>query len=609
MKKSIVQIVIIMLFSTSILSVVSLKENDVINEKPPIENIDWWPMFHHDLLNTGYTSSSSPTSNQKIWDYSMNGFDPTSPSIFENKVYIGTGYEGNGWIYCLDINNGEELWVKQVNGEILTSPCIVEDSVFITTYNGYVYSLNTNNGTINWEILISDNPIFSSIICKNQKLYFGSINSKIYCLNATNGLEIWSYPTALLIKNSPALLEDRLYIGSLDSKIYCFDADPSDEIDEGIIDPSGSSYDLIWTHDTGGGILESSPAISNGNLYIGNLDNHLICINSSSGTYIWSYQTNGHIRNTPAVAYNNIYFGSDDGNIYCLNAINGSLNWQYNIDDDIRGSIAIADEKIFIPSDQLICLDAFNGNFLLDYNISVDASSPAIVNGKLFIGGIYGKIHCFGELPNQPPEIPATPLGQTEGEPDVEYTFTTSTTDPDEDDVYYMFDWGNGEFSEWLGPYASGDEIEASYTWIEEGTYDIKVKAKDTLDQETEYSDAHTIEIAEVPDPEPVLSIKSIEGGTGITAVIENTGDADATDVEWTITIEGGFFILTKEATDVIESIEAGEDAEITMSVFGIGLGIITDMPVITVSAECAEGSSDSDSAEAKIILSKVTIQ
>ncbi len=210
---------------------------------------------------------------------------------------------------------------------------------------------------------------------------------------------------------------------------------------------------------------------------------------------------------------------------------------------------------------------------------------------------------------NQPPEIPETPSGETEGEPEVDYTFTTNTTDPDEDDVYYMFDWGNGEFSDWLGPYASGEEIQVSYNWSAEGTYDIKVKAKDALDQETDYSDAHTIEIAEVPDPEPVLSIKSIEGGTGITAVIENTGDADATDVEWTITIEGGFFILTKEATDVIESIEAGDEAEITMSVFGIGLGILTDMPIITVSAECAEGSSDDDSVEAQIILSKVTIQ
>ena len=60
-----------------------------------------------------------------------------------------------------------------------------------------------------------------------------------------------------------------------------------------------------------------------------------------------------------------------------------------------------------------------------------------------------------------------------------EYTYTTSTTDPDDDKVYYMWDWGDGTFSDWIGPYNSGIECSASHIWNDRSSYSIKVKAKD----------------------------------------------------------------------------------------------------------------------------------
>jgi hypothetical protein len=41
----------------------------------------------------------------------------------------------------------------------------------------------------------------------------------------------------------------------------------------------------------------------------------------------------------------------------------------------------------------------------------------------------------------------------------------------------------------------------------------------------------------------------------------------------------------------------------------GIGLGILTPMPKITVTAECAEGSSTEKTADARIILFFVLIK
>ena len=55
---------------------------------------------------------------------------------------------------------------------------------------------------------------------------------------------------------------------------------------------------------------------------------------------------------------------------------------------------------------------------------------------------------------------------------------------------------GNGEISEWLGPFNSGETVEEKYKWNEKGSYEIKVKSKDEQGAETGWSDPLTISIS-----------------------------------------------------------------------------------------------------------------
>lgn len=98
-------------------------------------------------------------------------------------------------------------------------------------------------------------------------------------------------------------------------------------------------------------------------------------------------------------------------------------------------------------------------------------------------------IHIKVTSDNEPPDKPNKPSGEVKGNIGQTYTYTTTTTDSDEDQVYYMWDWGDGNFSNWLGPYASGAEATAEHTWSVKGDYSIKVKAKDTSDAESDWSD------------------------------------------------------------------------------------------------------------------------
>lgn len=93
---------------------------------------------------------------------------------------------------------------------------------------------------------------------------------------------------------------------------------------------------------------------------------------------------------------------------------------------------------------------------------------------------------------------PSTPIiqGPHYGKINVEYTFTIgSITDPEEDQVYLLWEWGDGTQSEWVGPYASGQVITARHSWSEPGVYQLRVRAKDSLGAYSAWSEPFIIHI------------------------------------------------------------------------------------------------------------------
>jgi len=96
------------------------------------------------------------------------------------------------------------------------------------------------------------------------------------------------------------------------------------------------------------------------------------------------------------------------------------------------------------------------------------------------------------------------PSGPTQGYVGVEYTFSfTIPVNPNGDECYTKWDWGDSNISDWLGPYPSGQITSASHIWMHEGTYYIRVKLKDTNGTESPWSDPHVITIIEYRPPNP----------------------------------------------------------------------------------------------------------
>jgi len=99
---------------------------------------------------------------------------------------------------------------------------------------------------------------------------------------------------------------------------------------------------------------------------------------------------------------------------------------------------------------------------------------------------------------SQRPNTPNVPQGSSIGTVNYEYVYSTTTTDPNDDKLFYIFDWGDGTKSDWIGPIPSGKMVNETHIWEISGNYNVRVKAKDIHDFESEWSESLSITMPKV---------------------------------------------------------------------------------------------------------------
>jgi len=146
----------------------------------------------------------------------------------------------------------------------------------------------------------------------------------------------------------------------------------------------------------------------------------------------------------------------------------------------------------------VICPDVYGSNsYLRLVKERTNGSYYEMLDGTDGVEEIVGQTWWYSPIihvtVNSPPEKPEKPTGPDSGKIGVTYLFSTSAIDPNDDQLYYMWDWGDGNVSDWIGPFDSGKRTSASHQWNEKGTYSIRVKAKDIYGEESDWSDPFSI--------------------------------------------------------------------------------------------------------------------
>jgi outer membrane protein assembly factor BamB len=185
---------------------------------------------------------------------------------------------------------------------------------------GGVFCLGASNGSVVWNVTVGGavgSPAFS-----NGYVYLGSTDGNVYCLNASNGAKVWNYTTEYNSNGpshgyhwgnavtDPAVAYGYVYVGSSDFDVYCLDA---------------SNGTQIWNYTTAAEVY-APPAVAGGCVLVGSYDGNVYCLNASSGFEIWSYPAGvfspvnaAGSAGSPAVAGGVIYVVGN-GVVYALAA-------------------------------------------------------------------------------------------------------------------------------------------------------------------------------------------------------------------------------------------------------------------------------------------------
>lgn len=193
----------------------------------------------------------------------------------------------------------------------------------------------------------------------------------------------------------------------------------------------------------------------------------------------------------------------------------------------ITGKILMEENGDIKPLNDIIELNEFDNNtlstfgyrhFLSDgngsYNISICPKEPLnepkryyimaknLENNKILINETQSlsegeNISVDLIFSGVSPEKPNKPFGRKIGRTNRTYLFFTSNIDENNDNISYKFDWGDGNYSKWIGPLPPNEIVFANHTWEKTETYTIKVISKDTKGMLSIWSDPFTINIPE----------------------------------------------------------------------------------------------------------------
>ena len=362
-----------------------------------------WSAFRGDVTRTGQLDNlPGPTHPTVSWLFPGTGgvvIDfSSSPAVVGDQVYItaaqGSLFSSGGAVHCLDANRGVSLWRYDTSVQIFSSPTVAGGRVYVgegfhQDADCHLHCLDANNGRVIWTFKTTSH-VESTPFVSQGKVYFGAGNDGVYCLDALEGKQIWHYPS-IHVDMSPAVWKGKVYFGTGygEYRIYAVDANSGAEVWSKRVDypawgsPSADG-DTVFFGLGNGNFIESAEVPKG----------RVTARNAETGEQIWEYETEDSVLT--AVAYRNgfVYFGSRDGYVYALNAANGVLYWKSSIGHSVVSSPAVTERAVYAGADNGVIyrIDIGNGNVV--WQVDTDRitgggpiySSPAIANGKLYIG-------------------------------------------------------------------------------------------------------------------------------------------------------------------------------------------------------------------------------
>lgn len=327
-----------------------------------------------------------------LWCYHSGGKIEAGPTVSDDRVFFGAWYQNYMW--CLNANTGEFIWkVTPSNPNLMyghgvvpavkDSLVIVGASIFAgdqpTTF--YAYKEFTAAPDLQWEYTAASHTTHQAVSIGNGKVYGSVDDGWLYCMNefpaSSNGELKWSDRSAPGYSGDPSCVSiegDTIYYGHEIGKTYSRNA---------------ATGALNWTSASLGGHcgVGAASLSGNGKIYLGTgyiNGKDIVCLDKNTGSVLWNYTTGGRITSTPAISNGMVFVTSQDGYIYAFGNWVGTKEQNTKVETDYNLSIF---PNPFFHSTTIFCQVPSSASGGLNFeplNLSIyDLSGKLIMAQKL----------------------------------------------------------------------------------------------------------------------------------------------------------------------------------------------------------------------------------
>jgi outer membrane protein assembly factor BamB len=274
---------------------------------------------------------------KRIGFIALDGAVTGTPAWNGVMVYIPISNEDET-IESVDLQNGSRNWAAKL-GAAESSPMVYDKYLYVTSLNGWLYCLDISDGQEVWNFKtgteIERRPIRSSPATDGSTIVFGCDDGCLYAVARSDGSRKWRFQTGQSIFASPIIVDGRVVVGSLDGRVYCL------ELSTGI---------LVWSFDTKSRVFGN--AASNGKfVFVGAADGTCCALDAASGSLVWRFDAKSVINSAPLVVDDVLYVGSLDKNVYALDIRTGKQIWNFVADGRVKVSPVLWGSTLLVASE------------------------------------------------------------------------------------------------------------------------------------------------------------------------------------------------------------------------------------------------------------------
>jgi len=167
--------------------------------------------------NDRYLYAVNDKTGQEEWRFKMSEAVSQCPAVVGETICLGTW---DAVLHVLDRTTGKELREFEMGDWSVSFAAFSRGIAYFGVGNGYVFAVDLSNGNVLWHFKTNEEGTISSPSIADDVVYFGSADHFLYALDTFTGKVKWKFKTGGKVCCSPSIADGVVYFGSDDHFMY-----------------------------------------------------------------------------------------------------------------------------------------------------------------------------------------------------------------------------------------------------------------------------------------------------------------------------------------------------------------------------------------------------